>query len=184
MRSVLLLAVLLGLAACGDPATNDTRGYTKAPLEDPGLVIGSEPDAGLGTARIPLEPGMTGAEPSSLENPAEPSGGGQPAGGEVTLASGVTQDQYDEGKALFSGQGGCQACHGPGGTGAALAPNLTDDTWLHVDGPDVSAIAGVIRNGVPNPMEHPGPMPPMGGANLTDEQIQALAGYVASLSAG
>jgi hypothetical protein len=32
------VALLLG---CGDPATTDRRGYTKAPLERPGLVIRS-----------------------------------------------------------------------------------------------------------------------------------------------
>ncbi len=30
------LALLFG---CGDPATSDRRGYTKAPLERPGLII-------------------------------------------------------------------------------------------------------------------------------------------------
>ena len=42
--SALLIAVV-GLAACGDAETNDRRGYTKAPLEDPSVVITPEPGA-------------------------------------------------------------------------------------------------------------------------------------------
>lgn len=196
MRRVMLWAVVIGLAACGDPATEDRRGYTKAPLEDPGLLVSGEPDAGLGTARIPLEPGLRGVEPAAFDRPAQAAGGGREVaddGGEAAddgeeaaaaLAPGVTQAQFDQGAALFAGQGGCQACHGQAGSGGMLGPDLTDDQWLHVDVPDAPALAGVIRTGVTDPMEYPGPMPAMGGASLTDEQIEALAGYVASLSGG
>ena len=46
MRSAVLTAAVLALAACGDPDTNDPRGYTKAPLENPGWTIeGEEPTA-------------------------------------------------------------------------------------------------------------------------------------------
>jgi hypothetical protein len=41
--AILLVGVF---AACGDPETNDDRGYTKAPLENPTLLIeGEEPSA-------------------------------------------------------------------------------------------------------------------------------------------
>lgn len=36
------LMVCAVLAACGDASTPDTRGYTKAPLEDPGVFVRSE----------------------------------------------------------------------------------------------------------------------------------------------
>jgi cbb3-type cytochrome c oxidase subunit III len=84
------------------------------------------------------------------------------------------------GKAIFSGKGLCTACHGPDAKGTALAPDLTDAKWLHADG-TVASIAKVIKAGVPTPKEHPAPMPPMGGAQLTDAEIQAVASYVASL---
>lgn len=46
LRSALLTVSVLALAACGDPDTNDPRGYTKAPLESPGWTIeGEEPSA-------------------------------------------------------------------------------------------------------------------------------------------
>src|SRR5690606_32346842 len=38
----MISAAALVLAACGDVPTEDRRGYTKAPLEDPGLTITSE----------------------------------------------------------------------------------------------------------------------------------------------
>lgn len=36
------LLALLGVSACGDAPTTDDRGYTKAPLEDPGAFISPE----------------------------------------------------------------------------------------------------------------------------------------------
>lgn len=181
MRRLVLLALLaLAPAACGDAETTDARGYTKAPLESANLLIrGEEPTAmaQLGEPDLP-RPVLDVAVP------------GQGAGGEgtqpqeVRLAPGVTQEQYDAGRQLFSGQGACQACHGPNGSGSQLGPDLTDDQWLHVSGPDVEELAGVIRSGVAQPVEHPAPMPPMGGASLDDEQVQALAAYVASIGQG
>jgi mono/diheme cytochrome c family protein len=32
--------------------------------------------------------------------------------------------------------------------------------------------------------QHPSPMPPMGGAQLTEEQVRALAAYIYSISHG
>jgi cbb3-type cytochrome c oxidase subunit III len=92
----------------------------------------------------------------------------------------VAQDTV--GKAIFMGKGLCTACHGPDAKGTALAPNLTDEEWLHADG-TVATIAKVVKEGVAQPKKHPAPMPPMGGAQLTDAEIQAVAQYVASLSA-
>ena len=103
---------------------------------------------------------------------------------QATLAPGVTQAQFDQGRQLFTGAGGCQACHGPTATGTQLAPDLTDDTWINISGPVMEEITQLIRTGVAQPKEHPAPMPPMGGANLNDEQIQALAAYVASIGQG
>lgn len=96
-------------------------------------------------------------------------------------AAAVAQDTV--GRAVFAGKGLCTACHGPDAKGTPLAPDLTDGTWLHVDG-SVEAIARLVKEGVAQPKEHPAPMPPMGGAQLTDEEIQAVARYVASLSPG
>lgn len=185
MRKILLGVLVLMLVSCGDPATGDERGYTKAPLENPGLLVSGEPESPMNVDETPA-PGLTGRDPAALETQADAgsSGSQESSSEQVTLADGVTQAAYDQGNELFHGAGGCTACHGQNATGSQLAPDLTDDTWLHVSGPDVDEIAQVIQNGVPQPVEHPAPMPPMGGANLTSDQVHALASYVASLSAG
>lgn len=100
----------------------------------------------------------------------------------MDLPEGVTQEDFDEGRRLFSGQGGCHACHGPQATGTQLGPNLTDDQWLNVSEPTMDEIMGVIREGVAQPVEYPAPMPAMGGARLTDDQIHALASYIIGLN--
>ena len=89
--------------------------------------------------------------------------------------------QDTAGKAIFMGKGLCHVCHGADGKGTALAPNLTDDKWLHSDG-SVENIVKTIKTGVPQPKEHPAPMAPMGGAQLTEAEVQAVARYVYALS--
>jgi mono/diheme cytochrome c family protein len=89
--------------------------------------------------------------------------------------------QDTAGKAIFTGKGICYACHGANAKGTPLAPDLTDGKWINVDG-SVASIARVVKEGVPAPKEHPAPMPPMGGAQLTDAEIQAVAQYVFSLN--
>jgi len=100
--------------------------------------------------------------------------------GSSTYSPTLAQDTT--GRAIFTGKGLCQACHGPDAKGTALAPDLTDDVWLHGDG-TVESIVQTVKAGVPQPKEHPAPMPPMGGAQLTDAEIDAVARYVHSLSA-
>lgn len=175
------VALVLGVVACGDPETNDRRGYTKAPLENPGVLVGGESVSPMVALGQPDRPRPR----TDFDRPAEPQaeeGAGTGEEASVTLASGVTQEQFDQGQDVFAGAGGCQACHGPNGTGSTLGPDLSDDEWLNISGPDVDELAEVIRDGVPQPQQYPAPMPPMGGANLDTEQVQALAGYVASLS--
>jgi mono/diheme cytochrome c family protein len=86
-----------------------------------------------------------------------------------------------DGKKIFTGKGNCYACHGADAKGTPLAPNLTDTTWINIDGTR-AAIEGLVKAGVPKPKEHPAPMPPMGGASLKPEELQAVAAYVWSLS--
>lgn len=67
MRNMVVMAAVVALAACGDPATKDRRGYTKAPLETPGLVIRGEPVSEL-DVEAELEAGLTAVEPAALES--------------------------------------------------------------------------------------------------------------------
>lgn len=123
--------------------------------------------------------------PPAAETDAGAPAAAQPGGQqEVNLPEGVTQAAYDQGRQLFTSQGGCHACHGPQATGTQLAPDLTDSEWINVSGPNLEEVVELIKTGVPQPVEHPAPMPPMGGASLSDDQVEALAAYVVTLGQG
>lgn len=116
------------------------------------------------------------AEQTEAPPPAATPPASQPAGG-----AGAASGDLAAGTEVFNGT--CMACHGAGGAGTPLAPSLNDDTWLWIDPaqPLQPQIESIVRQGVPQPKEHPAPMLPMGGASLTDQQITAVAAYVASL---
>lgn len=104
-------------------------------------------------------------------------------------ANAITVPMIALGDSIFHGKangGACFMCHGADAKGTpGLAPNLTagknGKKWLHGDG-TYGAILEIVRHGVPDPKEGPSPMPPMGGASLTQQQLQAVAAYVYSLS--
>jgi mono/diheme cytochrome c family protein len=100
------------------------------------------------------------------------------------LPDGVTQEMVTQGQALFTGTGGCLACHGADATGTPLAPNLTDTTWLNVPTGTYDEIVNLIMTGVPQPKEAPAPMMAKGGSTITDEQVRQVAAYVYSISRG
>ncbi|CAN5616545.1 hypothetical protein BH23GEM6_BH23GEM6_02630 [soil metagenome] len=99
------------------------------------------------------------------------------------LPAGVTQEMVEQGRQIFHGQGICFTCHGQNGQGTQLGPSLNDGAWIWVtgDGNRFTQIVTVIRTGVQQPREHPAPMPPMGGASLSEDQLQSVSAYVYSL---
>jgi len=101
----------------------------------------------------------------------------------ANLPAGVTQDMVAQGKQIFSSTGNCFTCHGPDAKGTTLAPDLTDSQWINVSG-TYDDIVALVPKGVPTPKQHPAPMPPMGGASLTDDQVKQVAAYVWSLGGG
>ncbi len=101
----------------------------------------------------------------------------------MNLPDGVTPAMVAEGQTVFMGQGICFTCHMQGGVGGPLAPDLTDDVWINIDGSYESIVSNIIT-GVPEPKEHPGLMLPKGGSAITDEQVRAVAAYVWTLSHG
>jgi mono/diheme cytochrome c family protein len=120
---------------------------------------------------------------------AQPPEGTHPDAGAADTANlavpeGATQQMVALGNRIFHGQVGgatCTGCHGAAGKGTPLGPDLTDTKWLWSDG-SYAGIAKTITSGVSQPKEYRSPMPPMGGAQLTAEQVSALAAYVWSLS--
>jgi mono/diheme cytochrome c family protein len=119
--------------------------------------------------------GSDTAPAPSADTTAKPAGGG---GGDAKLIA--------LGDSIFHGQAGggtCYVCHGQDGKGSAVGPNLTDGEWLNNDG-TLAGITGTITSGVPKPTKAPAPMPPMGGASLSPDQVKAAATYVHSLGGG
>jgi glucose/arabinose dehydrogenase/cytochrome c553 len=96
---------------------------------------------------------------------------------------GATKDQVALGDRIFHGEvsnGTCAGCHGSDGKGSAMGPNLTSGTWLWGDG-SLKALTQTIVNGVPMPKRYPGAMPPLGGAELSARDVDAVAAYVWAL---
>jgi mono/diheme cytochrome c family protein len=173
-RSLLLV---LAVSGCGDPPTDDKRGYTKAPLEHPSVVIrGEEPDDMTRYG----EPNRVRVE--EIELPEQPDSAASAAQAKpVQLPPGVSEEVVTQGKQVYTALGNCFACHGANAEGTPMAPALNDSEWLHIDG-SLDAIAGLITNGVPSPKQAPAPMPPKGGSQITEEQVRQVAAYVYSIS--
>jgi len=95
---------------------------------------------------------------------------------ELPTPPGATAEQVTKGMALFKG-GSCAACHGQDAAGGAIAPNLTTGSPLWTDG-SLGQITEVISKGVPAPKQYRSPMPPMGGAQLSPDDLAAVSAYV------
>ncbi len=100
-----------------------------------------------------------------------------------TPPQGATAEDVTAGQQIFTSTGNCYTCHGPDAKGTQLAPNLTDSEWLNIDG-TFASIQQNVKTGVPQPKQHPAPMPAMGGATLSDDQIRQVSAYVWSLGGG
>jgi mono/diheme cytochrome c family protein len=158
----------LALAACG-PGRPD-RGHGRASAHGAGAHGRMGPGGGGMMGGGMMGGRDTGAAPRPAPARA-PAVAGCPAVDERLVAAG---------RAVFTGGGNCQSCHGADARGTPIAPDLTDDQWLNIDG-SYGSIAQLVRTGVPRPKQYAAPMPPMGGASLTPEQVCAVAGYVYSL---
>ena len=102
----------------------------------------------------------------------------------LPVPAGSSRRMVELGDEVFhghSGGAGCTGCHGTDANGTPTGPPLINDDWLWSDG-SYPGIEKIIREGVPQPKQYPAPMPPMGGAQLTDEQMSAVAAYVWALS--
>ena len=98
----------------------------------------------------------------------------------LPVPEGATQDMVVLGDKIFHGEiagAGCTGCHGANATGSRLGPDLTSGRWLWSDG-TFMGIAASIRVGVPHPKNYRSPMPAMGGARLTADQVSAVAAYL------
>jgi glucose/arabinose dehydrogenase/mono/diheme cytochrome c family protein len=138
--------------------------------------------AGGGAKSTPCPSASASPGPIDTANAKPPEGTNPDAG--LSVPAGATQEMVALGDRIYHGQVGgasCTGCHGSTGSGTPLGPDLTDKKWLWSDG-SWAGIAKTITDGVMQPKEYRSPMPPMGGAQLTDDQVKAVAAYVWSLS--
>jgi mono/diheme cytochrome c family protein len=121
------------------------------------------------------------AAPAERVGPPE---GIHPDAGAVAAAlptpKGTTAAMVARGDRLYHGNT-CVGCHGSNAEGTPLGPDLTKGKWLWGDG-SLAAISRTITEGVANPKEHTGVMPPMGGAQLSPSEVSALAAYIEALN--
>jgi glucose/arabinose dehydrogenase/mono/diheme cytochrome c family protein len=106
------------------------------------------------------------------------------ASANLPIAPGASKAMVVLGDRIYHGQVGgaaCTGCHGSSATGTVLGPDLTDTKWLWSDG-SYAGIAKTITQGVAQPKQYRSPMPPMGGAVLTPDQVSAVAAYIWGLS--
>jgi glucose/arabinose dehydrogenase/mono/diheme cytochrome c family protein len=113
---------------------------------------GTHPDAGADTAALRAPPGATPAI--------------------VALGDRVYHGQ--------AGGGTCAGCHGASGSGSPLGPDLTSGKWMWSNG-SYQGIAATIAQGVAQPKQYRAPMPAMGGAQLSSDELFAVAAYVWAL---
>ncbi len=133
---------------------------------------------GIESAAAPTPGISAAATPAPKVEPPEgihPDAGAQ-AAGILPTPPGTTAEQVALGDRLFH-SATCEGCHGSNAKGTPQGPDLTSGKWLWSDG-SLNAIAQTITNGVPNPKEYEGVMPPLGGAQLTPAEISAIAAYV------
>ena len=141
-----------------------------------------------GAAKITPCPSATAPAGNPVDVAAQPPEGTHPDAGatasSLPVPKGATRETVALGERIFRGQvagAACTGCHGDSGEGTPLGPALTGEKRLWSDG-SFAGIAKTITEGVPQPKEYRSPMPPMGGAQLTPDQVSAVAAYVWALS--
>jgi len=161
---------------------NEERMMDTGPLKAMGLVFALVTLGACGGDAADEAPPPPAVQPSApAPAPAAPAAGAA----DLPVPPGATAELVAQGQQVFNGPGICFTCHGQNGQGTPLGPNLADGEWLWIENPEQDLIAKLeeqIRTGTPQPREYPAPMPPMGGASLNDEQIRAVASYVAALN--
>ena len=103
-----------------------------------------------------------------------------PQAAKSVLPADITPGMVRRGQQIFTEV--CFRCHTEDATGSKLAPNLTDDEWIHLTGRNYGEIVYLINHGVPNPKSHPKPMPPKGGADLSEEEVNEVAAFVFAIN--
>jgi mono/diheme cytochrome c family protein len=102
----------------------------------------------------------------------------------LTAPPGTTPAMVALGDRVYRGQAGgatCTGCHGADAKGSPLGPDLTANKWLWSNG-SYAGIAATIAGGVAHPKNYRSPMPAMGGAQLSSDQVMAVSAYIWALN--
>jgi glucose/arabinose dehydrogenase/mono/diheme cytochrome c family protein len=103
---------------------------------------------------------------------------------DLSVPEGSTKEVVLSGDRVYHGQDGgaaCTGCHGSDAAGTLLGPSLITNTWVWSDG-SFAGLTKIINDGVATPRNYRAAMPPMGGAELSADQVSAVAAYVWGLS--
>jgi glucose/arabinose dehydrogenase/mono/diheme cytochrome c family protein len=145
--------------------------------------VGGNPSAKLQSVSPTSPPVGTAAASEALPPEGLHKDAGAAATASLPVAPGATAKEVALGQRVFAGQVGgapCTGCHGSDAKGTPLGPDLTTGKWVWSDG-SLAGIQQTITKGVQNPKNYRAPMPAMGGAQLSDAQVAAVAAYVWAL---
>ncbi|XYD06927.1 c-type cytochrome [Methylobacterium sp. NMS12] len=141
---------------------------------------GGDPNAAVAAAPNP-QTAQTASKKASPPEGMHPDAGRTVAA--LPVPKGATREQVALGERIFHGEvagATCGGCHGSDGKGSPVGADLTGGHWLWSDG-SLAGIERTIANGVPEPKEHQNAMPPMGGVDLSQANLKAVAAYVWAL---
>ena len=136
---------------------------------------------------VPCPSNTAPAGPIAAARATPPEGTHPDAGADSGILNpppGATPAMVALGDRIYHGQVGgatCTGCHGADASGSPLGPDLTSGKWQWSDG-TYQGIAATIAQGVPQPKRYRAPMPPMGGAQLSSDQLFAVSAYVWALN--
>jgi mono/diheme cytochrome c family protein len=176
-----VVMVALLLAACSDPNLQERRGYSKQPLERPGLIVQAEQPGEMARYGAPNRVVAERIQLAEQQPAPAPTAAAPVTRAPVQLPEGVTGEMVAQGEQLFGSTGNCFTCHAADGSGTPLAPAVNDANWIHIDG-SFESLVQIIAGGVPVPAQYPAVMPPRGGAQITEEQVRQIAAYLYSIS--
>jgi mono/diheme cytochrome c family protein len=128
-------------------------------------------------------PSLTAPAGEIVRAEAKPPEGTHPDAG-LSVPPGATTEMVALGDRVYHGEVGgapCTGCHGANAKGTSIGPDLTNGKWVWSDG-SWKGIAKTITDGVPLPKNYRSTMPAMGGAQLTPDQVSAVAAYVWALN--
>ena len=150
------LVFALGLSACGGDANGNSANEAVAKSADAAVEAVDEANEAVAEAVETVE---------------------------QELPEGVTAEMVAQGMTIYSGAGICSSCHGPAGAGVpSLGADLTDAEWLHSDG-SYEGVVKTVMEGVTAQASSSGiPMPAKGGTKISDDDANAVAAYVWTLS--